>query len=254
MTNINTTKNVLKEKPLTKKEWIEGCNKEGIKQSTFHNHFKTLKSNNELEYHADENVFQLIERNLADTKEIQLYIDYIKSSNVKLREYGIRDLTSLCASRIVTHDSSLLRFFQIAFADPSYQDIHAKLLEAFRIVLLRCLKEKQEEMIKKLLEQNKTALLNFIRGGSLSLQKTALSTLTLRLTRETLEYLLELIERKSSDEYQYLRGVILKGLRSYLEKYKLDIKTKLFEIATTNADVEIKDRAIDLLGDLSATE
>jgi hypothetical protein len=81
-----------------------------------------------------------------------------------------------------------------------------------------------------------------------------LSTLTLRLIRETLGYLYELIESKSNDEYQYLSGVILKGLRSYLEKYRLDVKTKLFEIATTNTNEEVKDRAIDLLGELSATE
>jgi hypothetical protein len=248
------TKKVLQEKSRSKKELREECKKRGIPQATFYYQFNTLKSNNEIIYLFDEKVYQLVERDLADTKEIRLYIDYIKNPNIKLREVGINELTHLCASRVVTHDSSLIQFFEKAFTDASYHDIHAKLLEAFRCVLGRCLGEEQEEMKTRLLEQNKTALLNFIQMGSLSLQKTALSTLTLRSTRETLEYLLELIERKSSDEYQYLRGVILKGLRSYLEKYKLDIKTKLFEIATTNTHAEIKDRAIDLLGELSATE
>lgn len=251
---IDITKKIIKEKPRSKKEWLEECKKKGIKQATFYNHFKTLNKNNELKYLSDEKKYQLRERNnLAHIAEIRLYVAEIKNTDPQLRNIGLNELMNLCKTQVVTHDSSLLQFFENVFKDDNFSSIHKQLLEVFQYILLNCIKEEQEDLITRLLERNKEAILKFLLSGLPPLQRTAISTLSLRPNRDILNHLYNIIEKNNDENFKALSSVILESLQSHIKQYKVDIKTKLYEIATATSNPEIKGRTINLLGELSGS-
>ena len=70
--------------------------------------------------------------------------------------------------------------------------------------------------------------------------------------KDVLDLIYDEITRSEKTEYEYLREAICDCLKSHLEDYKVEIKRKLYEIATEkSSDGQIKERAIDLLYGLS---
>jgi len=194
----------------------------------------------------------LVPKDQADTNEIRLYIDQIKSDNKNIRDLGADELINLCKSKVVTHDQFLMRFFEIAFNDESFKDVHPKLLEAFRCILIRNLEEENPEMVKNLLCKYKEAIKGFAISGSLKLQSDAIYTLRFCQGRDVLEVLYKKIMKTEKPEYNYLKEAIQECLKSHLQNFKVEIKRKLFEIATNKeTDAKFNERAVDLLNELS---
>lgn len=244
---------ILQEKSRTKKEWIKKCTDRGMSVKTFYYHFKKFEKLGKIKYNREENEWKfLIPKDLADNNEIRLYIDQIKSNNKDIRKLGADELIKLCQLKVVTHDLFLLMFFETAFKDVRFKDVHVKLLEAFRFILIRNLKEDNFDMIITLLAKNKTAIMDFIKSGSLPLQEGAIYTLRFGQSRDLLELLYEKIEKSEKSEYDYLKDAIRNCLESHFDNYKIEIKRKLFEIATMNRlSVEVNERAVYLLTELS---
>jgi len=244
---------ILQKKSRTKKEWIKKCTNQGINVKTFYYHFKKYKEQGVIRYKSEENEWMyLAPKDLADTNEIRLYIDQIKSDNKKIRDLGADELINLCKSKVVTHDQFLMRFFEIAFENESFKDVHPKLLEAFRCILIRNLKEENPEMVKNLIDKYKEAIKGFARSGSLKLQGDAIYTLRFCPSRDVLEVLYKKIMKSEKQDYNYLKEAIQDCLKSHLQNFKVEIKRELFEIATNEGlDVEFNERAVDLLNELS---
>ena len=244
---------ILQKKSRAKKEWIKECTKQGISVKTFYYHFNKFEKLGKIKYnHEEKDWMFLIPKDLEDKNEIRLYIDQIKSNNKKIRKLGADELINLCKLKVVTHDSFLLRFFEITFKDDSFKDVHGKLLEAFRCILIRNLKDDNLDRVTNLLYENKDAIIDFVKSGSLPLQEGALYTLCLYQSRDILELLYEKIEKSKKQEYGYLKEAIRDCLKSHLQDFKVEIKRKLFEIATMNSlNVEVNERAVYLLTELS---
>ena len=244
---------ILQKKSRTKKEWIKKCTNQGINVKTFYYHFKRYKEKGVIKHKSEEDEWMyLAPKDQADTNEIRLYMDQIKSDNKKIRALGADELINLCKSKVVTHDQFLMRFFETAFNDESFKDVHAKLLEAFRCILIRYLTEENPEMVKNLLDKYKDAIKGFAISGSLKLQEDAIYTLRFCPGRDVLEVLYKKIIKSEKQDYNYLKEAIQDCLKSHLQNYKVEIKRKLFEIATNKGlDVEINERAVNLLYELS---
>ena len=244
---------ILQKKSRAKKEWIKKCTNQGINLKTFYYHFNKYKEEGVIKYKSEEDEWMyLAPKDLADTNEIRLYMDQIKSDNKDIRDLGADELINLCKSKVVTHDQFLMRFFEIAFKNESFKDVHPKLLEAFRCILIRNLEEENPEMVKNLLYKYKEAIKGFARSGSLKLQEDAIYTLRFCPGRDVLEVLYKKIMKTKKPEYDYLKEAIQECLKSHLQNYKVEIKRKLFEIATDKEiDAKFNERAVDLLNELS---
>ena len=244
---------ILQKKSRTKKEWIKKCTNRGISVKTFYYHFKRYKEEGVIKHKFEEDEWMyLAPKDQADTNEIRLYMDQIKSDNKKIRALGADELINLCKSKVVTHDQFLMRFFETEFKNESFKDVHAKLLEVFRCILIRNLEEENPEMVKNLLDKYKDAIKGFAISGSINLQADAINTLRLCPGRDVLEILYKKIMKSEKDDYKYLKEAIQDCLKPHLQNYKVEIKRKLFEIATNKGlDVEINERAVDLLYELS---
>ncbi len=106
--------------------------------------------------------------------------------------------------------------------------------------------------MKNLLYKYKEAIKGFARSGSLKLQEDAIYTLRFCPGRDVLEVLYIKIMKTKKPEYDYLKEAIQECLKSHLQNYKVEIKRKLFEIATDKEiDAKFNERAIDLLNELS---
>jgi len=244
---------ILQKKSRTKKEWIKECAKQGINVKTFYYHFKRYNEHGVIKHKSEEDEWMyLAPKDQADTNEIRLYMDQIRSDNKNLRALGADELINLCKSKVVVHDQFLMRFFETAFNDESFKDVHAKLLEAFRCIYIRNLEEENPEMVKKLLNKYKEAIKGFAISDSLKLQSDAIYTLRFCPGRDVLGVLYEKIMKSEKDDYNYLKEAILGCLKSHLQNYKVEIKRKLFEIATNKGlDAEFNERAVGLLNELS---
>lgn len=244
---------ILQKKSRAKKEWIKECTKQGISVKTFYYHFKRYKEEGVIKHKSEEDEWMyLAPKDLADTNEIRLYMDQINSDNKKIRALGADELINLCQSKVVTHDQFLMHFFETAFKNESFKDVHAKLLEAFRCILIRYLTEENPEMVKNLLDKYKDAIKGFAISGSLNLQSDAIYTLRFCPGRDVLEVLYKKIIKSEKQDYKYLKEAIQDCLKSHLQNYKVEIKRKLFEIATNKGlYVEFNERAVDLLYELS---
>jgi len=244
---------LLQKKSRTKKEWIKKCTNQGISVKTFYYHFKKYKAQGIIKHKSEEDEWMyLAPKDQADTNEIRLYIDQIKSDNKKICDLGADELINLCKLKVVTHDQFLMCFFEIAFENESFKDVHAKLLEAFRCILIRNLTEENPEMVKNLLDKYKDAIKGFAISGSLKLQEAAIYTLRFCPGRDVLEVLYIKIMKSEKDDYNYLKEAIQDCLKSHLQNFMVEIKRKLFEIATNKGlDMEINERAVDLLNELS---
>jgi len=244
---------VLQEKSRPKKKWKKECINRGMSEKTFYYHFKNFKKRGEIKYSPEEKEWMLVgPKDKADHKEIKLYIDQIKNQNKNIRGLGADELIHLCKLKVVTHDSFLMRFFEMGFKDDSIKDVHTKLLDAFRYVLIRSLKDNGTDMVIDMLEKNKDSIKDFIKSGSLKLKSDAIFILRICPSKDVLDLLYEKILSSPKPEYEYLKEAIRECLKSHLTDYKVEIKRKLFEIATSKSSgVEISERAIDLLYDLS---
>ena len=244
---------ILQKKSRAKKEWIKECTNQGISVKTFYYHFKKYKEQGVIKHKSEEDEWMyLAPKDQADTNEIMLYIDQIRSDNKKIRALGADEMINLCKSKVVTHDQFLMRFFETAFNDESFKDVHAKLLEVFRCILIRNLEEENPEMVKNLLDKCKDAIKGFAISGSLKLQGDAIYTLRFCPRRDVLEILYKKIIESEKQDYNYLKEAIQGCLKSHLQNFKVEIKRKLFEIATNKGlDVEFNERAVNLLYELS---
>ena len=107
-------------------------------------------------------------------------------------------------------------------------------------------------MVKNLLDKYKEAIKGFARSGSLKLQSDAIYTLRFCPGRDVLEILYNKIIESEKQDYNYLKEAIHGCLKSHLQNFKVEIKRKLFEIATNKGlDVEFNERAVNLLYELS---
>ncbi len=244
---------VLQNKSRTKKEWIKKCTDLGINIKTFYYHFNKFKKKGIIKHTPEDNKWMfLAPKDLADINEIRLYIDQIKSNNKDIRDLGADELINLCKLKSVSHDLLLMRFFEIAFKDSSYKDVYAKLLEAFRCILMHNLKDENLGIVTDLLSKNKEAILDFVKSGPLLLQRDAIYTLCLSSGRDVLEVLYEKIIKSEEQEYNYLKEAIRDCLKSHFHIFKVEIKRKLFDIAIDKRlKAEFCERAVDLLSDLS---
>jgi len=244
---------ILQKKSRTKKEWIKKCTKQGINVKTFYYHFKKYKEQGVIKHNSEKDEWMYLSpKDQADTNEIRLYIDQIKSDNKKIRALGTDELINLCKTKVVTHDQFLMRFFETVFKNESFKDVHSKLLEAFRCILIRYLTEEHSEMVKNLLDKYKEAIKGFARSGSLKLQSDAIYTLRFCPGRDVLEILYNKIIESEKQDYNYLKEAIHGCLKSHLQNFKVEIKRELFKIATNKKlDAEFNERAVNLLYDLS---
>jgi len=244
---------ILQKKSRTKKEWKKECFNQGVGEKTFYYHFKNFQKQGKIKYITEEKEWMIVLlTNQADQGEIKLYIDQIKNKNAKIRKLGTDELINLCKSKVVENNPFLIRFFEITFNNNSFKDVHGKILEAFRYILIRNLKEDNSEVIVELMMKNKDAIIRFINSGSLKLKSDAINTLRFCPGKDVLDILYERIKISDKQEYDYLKEAIRDCLKSHLKDYKVELKRKLFEIATaTNSTEEVKERAIDLLYELS---
>jgi hypothetical protein len=247
---------VLQGKSISKKEWRETCIDLGVNIKTFYYNFSNLKKNGQIKHTPEGKAWMPVKPGyLANHKEIMLYVDQMRSENDVLRRLGADELVNLCKSKVVTHDPFMMRFFETSFRDESFKDIHSKLLEAFENIILRNLKEDKHEIIAHLMGKHKDAIMGLAKSGSPKLESDAINVLRFCPCKDVLDLLYEKIEYSEKTEYDYIREAIRDCLKSFSKDNKVEMKRRLFKIATAEkSDETIRKRAVDLLVDLSGLE
>ena len=250
---VEIMREILKEKGLTKKEWREECVKRGMSEKTFYYHFPLLKKRREIKFIPNEKIWVLLSPpDRADPREIKLCIDEMECKEERIRNLGVEEFVRLCRDKVVIHDPRLKYFFRKSLCDNSFNDIHEKLLRAFRYVIAHILKDENYEMLETLLNENKDVIMDFVKSGSLKLKRKAMSILALTRDKDALNLLFEIIKESTDEDYRDLKEDVWENFQFYFNDHRIEIKTKLYEIATAKKSTDsITDRAIDLLSRFS---